>query len=115
MHASIPTTYTSLIFFILFFSLFFLLVLPPLLLFPSPHLLFTATTFYTICHGGICYFYPLTTFGFLWVSFQDYSLAYRLLSHYHRSECVGYTTSHSQTKLLILFLISLCFSLLIFG
>ena len=108
MHASILTTYVSLIFpYILFF-----LFLP---LFPSvpcsPFLLFTATPFYTICHGGIYHFYLSIDFGSLWVSFQDCPLACRLLSHYHYSECVGCTTLHSQTKLLVLFLTSFCFSL----
>ena len=59
-----------------------------LLSFFSPlNLLFTATTFYTICHGEIYHFYPLTTFGFLWAFFWDYPLACRLLSHYY---CLSY-------------------------
>ena len=74
-----------------------------------PLLLSTATAFYTICHRGIYHFYSLTTFGSLWVSFRDYPLAYRLLSHNHCSECVGCTTPHSQTKFLVLCLTSLYF------
>ena len=123
MYASISTTYISLVFcifylflysfssffplFLLFvFSLFFLLL--PL---PSSALLFIATPFYTIYHGEIYHFYPSTAFGSLWVSFQDYPLASWLLSQYHCSECVYCTTLHSQTKLLVLFFTSLCFSL----
>ena len=108
--------------YILSFSLFFLLFLstfpsfhflpffppPPL---PSSTLLFIATPFYTIYHGEIYHFYPSTAFGSLWVSFQDYPLASWLLSQYHCSECVCCTTLHSQTKLLVLFFTSLCFSL----
>ena len=74
-----------------------------------PPLLFTATTFYTICHSGIYHFYRLTAFDSLQVSFQDCPLACRLLNHYHCFECVGCTTLHSQTKLLVLFLTSLYF------
>ena len=119
MHASIPTTYVSLIFlYILFFSLFFLFFsfsssssFRPLFSPPSPSLLFTATLFYTICHGGIYHSYSSTTFRFLWVSFQNCPLVCQLLSHYHCSKCVGCTTFHSQTKLLALFLTSLYFSL----
>ena len=116
MHASIPTTYVSLIFlYILFFFCFstsssfcpsFFL---PFLFIYFYFLLFIATVFYTICHGGIYHSYPSTAFGFLWVSFQDCPLACQLRSHYHCSECVGCTTLHSQTKLLVLFLISFCF------
>ena len=113
MHASIPTTYTSLVFcmFFLFlysFSSFFLPLLPFVSFF---FFLLLPTPFYTICHCGIYHFYPSITFGSLWVSFQDCLLACQLLSHYHCSECVGYTTLLSQTKLLILFLTFLCFSL----
>ena len=123
MHASIPTTYVSLIFlYILFFSLFFLFFsfsssssFRPLFSPPSPSLLFTATLFYTICHGGIYHSYSSTTFRFLWVSFQNCPLVCQLLSHYHCSKCVGCTTLHSQTKLLALFLTSLYFSLPSFG
>ena len=43
----------------------------------------TFTTFYTACHYRICHFYPLTTFGLLWVSFQDCSLVCWLPSHHH--------------------------------
>ena len=114
MHASIPTTYVSLIFLYFFLFSFFFLVLPFLLSFllslvPPPLLLFTATTFYTICLGEIYQFYLSTTFNSLWVSFQDCPLACRLLSHYHGSEFVGCTTPHSRTKLLVLFLTSPCF------
>ena len=51
----------------------------------------------------------------LWVSFRDCPLTFRLLSHYHNYECVGCTTPHSQTKLLVLFFTSLYVSLLSFG
>ena len=92
------------------FSPIFFLLLP----LPSSALLFTTTPFYTICHGGIYHFYPLTTFGSLWVSFQDYPLANCLFSHYHYSKCVCCTTLHSQTKLLVLFFyLSLFFTFLI--
>ena len=76
-----------------------------------PFLLFTTTVFYTICHDRIYHFYPSTSFGSFLVSFRDCPLACQLFSHYHCSKCVGYTTLHSQTKLLVLFLIPLCFSL----
>ena len=97
MYVSIPTAHVSLIFVYPFlFSPFFFFVLP-LLLFCSfcPPLMFTATTFHTIYHGAICHFYPSTTFGFLWVSFQDCPLAFRLLNHYCSSECVGCITLNS--------------------
>ena len=126
MYTSISTTYISLVFCIFFlflysFSSFFLLFLPfvfslffLLLPCPSSALLFTTTPFYTICHGGIYHFYPSTTFGSLWVSFQDYPLANCLFSHYHCSKCVCCTTLHSQTKLLVLFFyLSLFFTFLI--
>ena len=65
--------------------------------------------FYTIYHGEIYHFYPLTAFGSLLVSFRDCPLACQLLNHYHCFECVGCTTPYSQTKFLVLFLTSLCF------
>ena len=47
-------------------------------------LLCTCMAFYTICHDKIYRFYPLTTFGLLWVSFQDYPLVCRLPNqHYY--------------------------------
>ena len=76
-----------------------------------PLLLFTAIAYHTICHYGIYHFYPSTSFSSFWVSFRDYPLAYRLLSHYHCFEYVGCTTPHSQTKLLVLFLNPFCLSL----
>ena len=84
-----------------FFS-FFLPLLPSFLL-------FTATYFYITYYCGIYHFCPSTAFGSLWVSFQDCPLACQLPSQYHCSECVGCTTLHSQTKLLVLFPTSLCF------
>jgi len=118
MHASIPITHAFLIFVFSFsllsfsfsfyppFSFFFFLLASLL------YVLFTTIAFYTICHGRIYHVYPLTTFGSLWVSFRDYPLACQLLNHYHYSECVGCTTPHSQTKLLVLFLTLLYFSLI---
>ena len=106
MHASIPTTYVSLVFLCV---PFIFSILSTYYSFLSPFLLFTTIPFYTICHCEIYHFYPLTTFGSLWPSFQDYPLACRPPSHYLCSECVGCTTLHSQTKLLVLFLTSLRF------
>ena len=116
MYASIPTTYVSLIFCMFFFFFFFFLFLLPLL--PSVSCssspsLFIVTPLYIICRAGIFYFYPFTTFGSLWVSFQDCPLACRLPSHYLYSECVGCTTLHFQTKLLVLFLPLYAFILLL--
>ena len=71
-------------------------------------LLFTTTTFYIVYNDEIFHFYPSTTFGSLWVFFQDYPLAYWLPSYYHYTECVGCTTPYSQTKWLVLFLTFLC-------
>ena len=71
--------------FFLFLCFFFLFFLPPFPFIP-PFSLFTITPFYTICHGGICPFYPSTAFGSLWTSFQDCLLACQLLSHYHCSD-----------------------------
>jgi len=58
------------------------------LLFPFPlcfcsSLLCTSMAFYIACRDKIYHFYPLTTFGLLWVSFQDCPLVYRLPSHHH--------------------------------
>ena len=98
MHASIPTTYTSLVFCMFFLFLYsfssFFLPLLPFVFSPFPPLfsLFTNTLFYTICHGGIYHFYPSIAFGSLWVSFQDCLLACWLLSHYYCFECVGCNT-----------------------
>ena len=118
MHASIPTTLLSLQFsftqsFYLFFlsSCFLLPILSYLLLllFLFLLLLFMATPFYTIFHYRIYPFCPSTVFGFLSASLQNYPLPCRLPSHYLYPECVGCTTLHFQTKLLVLFLTSLCF------
>ena len=118
MHASIPITHAFLIFVFPFsslsFSFLFYLSSFVFLLHP-PSLLFTTITLYTICHGRIYHFYSLTAFDSLWVSFQDYPLAFWLHNHYHCFECVGRTTPHSQTKLLALFLTSLYFLLLSSG
>ena len=57
MHASIPTTYISLVF--CMFFLFFLSNFSSFL--SSPISLFTTTPFYTICHGEIYHFCPSTT------------------------------------------------------
>ena len=67
MHVSIPTTCVSLIFVCSFSFLSFFFISLPLLPFNSfiPLLLFTTTTFYTICHDGIYYFYPSIAFGYL--------------------------------------------------
>ena len=87
----------SLIFFILtlgFLFFFLLLVFLCFLSFPSPFfpslVLFFVLVycvhlwpFYTTYRDKIYHFYPLTTFGPLWVSFQDYTLVCWLPSHYH--------------------------------
>ena len=39
--------------------------------------------FYTVCRNRIYHFYPLTTFGMLWVSFQDCPMVYWLPNHRH--------------------------------
>ena len=39
--------------------------------------------FYAACRDKIYHFYPLTIFGLLWVSFQDYPLVYQVPNHYH--------------------------------
>ena len=59
---------------------------------------------YIVYHCGIYPFCPSTVFGSLWASFQDYLLACRLSSHHLYLECVGCTTLHFQTKLLVCFL-----------
>ena len=117
MHASIPTTciplvFLCVLFFFFLFSLFFLFFLSTSLSFRSSSLsLFIDTHFLDYLPWWDLPFLPINCFGSLWVSFQDYPLTCRLLSHYHCSKCVGCTTLHSQTKLLVLFLTSLYFSL----
>ena len=103
----------SLVFFLIFLLLFsFVFSCIPLSFFSTscipPPLLFMAIPFYTICHCGIYPFCPLTVFVSLWASLQDCPLACQLSSHYLYPECAGCTTLHFQTKLLVLFLISLC-------
>ena len=70
---------------LLSFSLFFLylLFIVFLFLFSSPFSLCTSMAFYIAYHDRICHFYPSTAFSLLWVSFQDYPLICRLLSHHH--------------------------------
>ena len=72
--------------FVFFLSLcfFYISCLPLFSSFFFPHFpLCTFMTFYTACHDRICHFYSLTTFGLLWVSFQDCSLVCWLPSHHH--------------------------------
>jgi len=102
-------SFFSLWFFYVFFfvfSPFFSTSSPQSICLPS---LFMAIPFYTICHYGIYHFRPSIDFGFVWISLQDCPLTCRLPSHYLCSECVGCTTLYSQTKLLVLFITSLCF------
>ena len=119
MHAFISTIhFPSLVFFPIFISFlssffvysfvfysllsfYFSSVCPPFIVHNYP--------FYTICNCRIHHFFPSTAFASLWVSLQDCPLAYWLPNHYLCSKCVGCTTLHSQTKLLVLFLTSLCF------
>jgi len=63
-----------------FLSIFLSFCLPFFLL---PFLLCTPMAFYTACRDRIYYFYPLTAFGSLWVSFQNCPLVCQLLNHYH--------------------------------
>ena len=66
MHASIPTSQAFSLIFVFFFPffLFFFLVLPLFLfVIVDPPSLFTATTFYTVCHEIIYHFYPSPAFG----------------------------------------------------
>ena len=114
MHAPLLIALLSLWF--SFYSIFLFVFVSPCSLFSllpfaflPPPLLFMATPFYTICHFGIYPFCPSTVFGFLWASLQDYPLTYQLSNHYLCLECVGCITPHFQTKLLALFLTSLCF------
>ena len=66
MHASIPTTYLSgfsMYSFSFFVFLFFYFYLTSLSFLPS--FIVHSYSLYTIYHGGICQFYPLTAFGSL--------------------------------------------------
>ena len=77
-----------LVFFVslLVFLVFFLFHCYSLSLFVVPLcccLLCTSMAFYTTCCDKIYHFYPLTTFGLLWVSFQDYPLVCHLPNHHH--------------------------------
>ena len=95
IHASIPilmfffgiSVYFLSFFFLylfIYFTLLFFFFLPLFLaVVPPPSLLFTTMAFYTACCDRIYRVYPLTAFGSLWVSFQDYPLACRLPNHYH--------------------------------
>ena len=98
------------VFFLFLYSFFhFFLPLLPSLCSLIPLSLLIATLFYTIWHCEIYHFYPSIAFGSLQMSFQDCPLACRLPSHYLFSKCVGCTTFHFQTILLVLFLTSLRF------
>ena len=109
--------YFSRFLYVLSFYLFFLLFLSTshsFCFFPLSSSLFTVHSYPFLYYPpwwDLPFLPPLIAFGSLWVSFQDCLLAYWLLSHYHCFECVGCTTFHSQKKLLVLFLTSLCFSL----
>ena len=54
-----------------------------LFLFLFLFLLCITMAFYTVCRNRIYHFYPLTTFGMLWVSFQDCPMVYWLPNHRH--------------------------------
>ena len=99
----------SLVFFLLNISIFLCL---SMFSFLSSTFCFLASPF-TIHGYPLLYYLSLwnlpTVFGFLWASLQDYPLTCRLSSHYFCPECVGCTTPHFQTKLLVLFLTFLCF------
>ena len=103
----------SLVSFLIFLS--FLLFFPCIPLFSILSCLPLASSFtihgcplYIVCHCGIYPFCPSTVFGSLWPSLQDYLPTCRLSNHYLCLECVGCTTLHFQTKLLVLFLTPLC-------
>ena len=120
MHASIPTTYVSLIFlYILFFSLysFFSFLFLPLLLsvpcspFPPPFYCSQLPFFILSAMVGFTILTPQLLLASYGCPSKTAPLVCLLLSHYHCSKCIGCTTLHSQTKLLVLFLTSLYFSL----
>ena len=66
--------FSSFFVFVPFSSLFFIFL---------PFLLCTSMAFYTTFRDKIYHFYHLTTFGLLWVSFQDCPLVCWLPSHHH--------------------------------
>ena len=70
--------FLSLSFIYLFILNFFFLAIVPL-----PFSLFTTIAFNNACWDKISHFYLSTTFGSLWASFQDCSLACWLPRHHH--------------------------------
>ena len=88
MHAFTPIThiflhYSSFSIFLSFSCSFFFLFLPFSSPFFPPILPCMSMAFYTAYCDRICHFYPLTTFGLLWVSFQDYPLVCWLPNHHY--------------------------------
>ena len=71
-----------------------------------PLLRATSLLFILLDSMGFLPFVPKAspTFFFLGTFLQDYPLTHWLPDHYLHLECVCYTTPHSRTKLLILFL-----------
>ena len=72
---SFSSLFTLFSFLSFYLSVFLIVVIPPPL--------FTTIVFYTTCRDRIYHFYPSTTFGSLWVSFQDCPQACWLPSHHH--------------------------------
>ena len=110
MHASIPIT-QAFHWFICSYFLFFLFLPYSISISCSGCcilLLFTIIAFYIVYHDKIYHFYPSTTFGSLWASFQDCPLACRLPNYYHYTMLA---TPHpiSKQKWLVLSLTSLFF------
>ena len=114
MHASIQLPYFLSSFLLLsLFTFSFSLHVFSSLFFPTSCLLplfyYLWLPFYIVCHYRIYNFCPSIVFGFLWATLQDCPLTCRLSRHYLYAKCVGCTTLHFQTKLLVLFLTSLYF------
>ena len=73
-------------------------------------LLCMSIAFYTTCCDKIYHFYPLNTFGLLWVSFQKCPLVYRLPNHHHYTMLAVSCLIPRQKQFLFCFLIPFALS-----
>ena len=111
IHAFVPTIhFPSLVFFSIFLSFlskFFVyaFVFYFLFSFYLPSVLFFASS---LTVHGYPFIYRLLLYDLPLLSLQDCPPACQLSNHYLCSGCVSCTTLHFQTKLLVLFLTSLC-------
>ena len=98
--------HSSLFFFLAIFLTCFSLISVRLSLFFLFFSLYTAKAFLYYLPWRVLLFYPLTTFGLVWVSFPDHPLIYQLLSHHHYLMLVAPRYIPKQKSFVLLF----CFS-----